>query len=574
MPIAHSVAAPSAVHQTALKTDTTYTWNNIVFTQAGLPAGVTWSVFLVEWGYSLGNVTPTDTITFNVNASDNGTNMGMNAYGNYTWSVNSVAGFDAAITGGSGCVTVAGVSGYCNVTTASASVTVTFSTSGQYNVQFNESNLAAGTVWSVTFQGGTIWGAAPDPIVFGAQNGTYAFSIGGGGIPTANMSTPESGMLTVPNNACGSAPAANTTGCTVESPGADFGFTYQNISFWAFTPTGISASFTSTLSTNGLPYITLPYNITWTVSVTGPANVGINANFSQQLNATWLVSGCGPFTFPCLPLFQTPINPAWETHATATSGDFYFPLSLANLTGSTYLGFDLPQGQWEFSVWANYNDGIGNSSTFEVDQAAFVAATGPAGAISQPVANSNITVGNTVISGSYSGYFVATANVTVFNANHATVLTAPVYAPGTQNHPFAVAWPAITPGTYSVNLTLTAVWHQAFSFVVTVNVLPGLPVTYHNTTNAQLISGLSNGGSAALLVVLGAIIGMIVMAVVGRGMMGGPKPGPAQPWSSQSPPAGGTSGGSSGGGMSGGSSGGSGGMSDSSGGMGGSNPPS
>ena len=540
LPGTHVSTARSDSGQTALKPSVTYTWNNIAFTEAGLPANQIWSVFLVEWGYSLGNNTPAG-ITFTVNATSNGT--AGNMYGNYTYSVNPVAGYDYSAVG----TALLCGPGYCNVTTASAAVVVTFTLSPQYSVQFNESGLAAGTEWSATFNGVTLSAAAPATIIFGSPNGTYPFSVGLGGTQTgANQTTPSSGTITVA------------------------GPTYQNITYWPFTQVTITTAFTSPFSTDGLPYFTLPYNITWTVSLGGGAT--IDANFSQQLNVTWLISGCGPFTFPCLPLFQSAVNPSWETAATATSGNFYFPLALANLTASTYLGFDLPQGQWQISVWDNYNDGIGNSTSLEVDAAAFIAATPPSGSISQPLANSNITAGHAVISGEFSGYFVTSANVTVYSSSGATVLTVPVYAPGTQQHAFAVSWPAVTPGVYQIDLILTAAWHQVFYFNTSVNIVPGVPLTYHNTTANGLIPGLSNGGSAALLVVLGAIIGMIVMAIVGRGMMGGgPKPAPAQAWNpATTTPSSGTTGGTSGG-MSGGGTGGS---SDSGSGMGGSNPPS
>jgi hypothetical protein len=294
-------------------------------------------------------------------------------------------------------------------------------------------------------------------------------------------------------------------------------------------PITITTTFTSNFTTNGLAYITLPYNITWNVSLT---NTTIGPAFTQVINISFVNSILCPLFFPCLPVYQDHVNPAWVTNLTATSGSYYYPLTLANLTDQNYLGFTLPQGTWIVSIWDNYDDGAGNTSNFEVDHSVAIAMTPPAGVISQPASGANVTAGSTVIAGYYSGYFVVSANVTVYNSTGASVLSIPVYAPGSGQHPFAIKWPALTPGTYSIAVILAVAWNQVYTFSSTVNVVAGIPVTYFNQTNT-LIPGLGNGGSAALLVTLGAIVGMIVMLFVGRGTWGGPKATPAQPWSSQ-----------------------------------------
>ncbi|HLY76751.1 MAG TPA: hypothetical protein VKT21_02555 [Thermoplasmata archaeon] len=328
-------------------------------------------------------------------------------------------------------------------------------------------------------------------------------------------------------------------------------------------PISISTTITSKFSTNGLPYFTLPYNITWNVSIT---NATLDSNFTQVLNISFVNSILCPLFFPCLMVYQDHVNPAWVANATSTSGSYYYPLTLGNLTAQSFLGFTLPQGQWIISIWDNYDDGAGNTSNFQTQQSAFIALTPPAGTIYQPVANANITAGNTVIAGNYSGYFVATANVTVYNASGSTVLVDPVYAPGPGQHAWAASWAAITPGAYKIVLTLTAVWHQTFYVNTSVTVVAGVPLTYLNSTGLD-IGGLGSGGSAVVLVLIGAIIGMIVMALVGRSIWGGTKPSPAQPWSAQ-PPATTDTTSTSGSNMSGGSGTGSGGT------TGNQNPPS
>ncbi len=381
----------------------------------------------------------------------------------------------------------------------------------------------------------------------------------------------------------------------------------QNVSF------NVTATkFTSTFSLNGYPYIEFPFNLTWTVTI---INATLNYNnatdpiFQQQLNFTYIFSGCGPLgpgvQQPCLTYYTTAVPFSQHTTLTPTAtgetGTFYYQLNPATLTNAApstivnegpettvitptgyefnvstgappggpcgvpvplvtgcknpYTGITLPQGQWEISLWDYYNDTLGNSTTLETDQINYIAFSGPSGQVTNPSAN--FTSGSTTIAGNFSGYFVTGANITIYNSTDRTVFTAGVYSPGTGNHPYTAVWIASTPGAYKIVLTLSTTWLLNYQFNLTVSVLPPIPITYFNQTSGALIPGLSNGGSAALLVTLGAIIGMIVMAIVGRGLWGGTKPAPAQPWNpadtSKSTGTGssdtstGTSGGSSGG---------------------------
>jgi hypothetical protein len=481
--------------------------HQITFTETGLPTNTAWAVYVQELAGSTGANSPSNVVVHPLNNTFNGTAT----YGNYTYSIMAVPGYDVQLIAPvptSICGSSPAGTNWCNVTEANATVAITFHLSPQYTLQFNQSGLSAGTNWSVTFNGMTVVSATAT-ITFGTVNGTYAFSIGGGGTATGtNHSTPSSGMITV------------------------VGTTYQNVTFWPFSPISITTTFTSNFTTNGLRYISLPFNVTWNVSI---VNATLGKGFTQVINVSFVNSVACPLFFPCLPVYQDVVNPGWVTHSTATSGSYYYPLTLANLTAQKFLGFSLPQGTWIISIWDNYDDlaGGGNTSNFEVDASAGIIATPPAASVSQPTSGQNVTAGSTVIAGNFSGYFVVSANVTVYNASGATVLTVPIYAPGPQNHPFAVTWPALTPGAYKIVVALGASWEQVYTFSSTVNIVAGVPVTYFNQSTPSLIPGLGNGGSAAVLIAIGAIVGMIVMMLVGRGTWGGPKATPAQPWSSQ-----------------------------------------
>lgn len=564
-------------------------WHTITFTEAGLPAtapGQVWAVYVAnDVDSSLANNSPAD-IVFTLNNTWNGTAY----YGNYTYSVLPVPGFDFVVTPGAGCGANATGVTWCNVTQADAAVLVTFHTSPQFALQFNETGLAPGTSWSVTVNGATIIDDT-STITFGLTNGTYSFVIGLGGtqvvvpgVPPVNESNPTTGTVVVA------------------------GATVQNISFFPYSPITIGAFFTTSFTTNGFSYFELPYNITWTVQLTNATMTALNAAgayaFQQQLNISVLQPlNCGPepFQHSCLTVWTTIVPFSFHTDLTATSANFYFDLTAANLTGTApssitgpcpfgtfgcgnpYVGEVLPQNQWEVSLWINWDNNTAyNNSNTVTAHIGYMVVTSPYPQISTPTGN--ITEGVVTVAGNFSGYFVTGAVLTIFNSTNYAVLTAPVYSPGVTSHAYQVTWHAQVPGAYTIILNLSTPWFLHYTAEVQVTVLPGVPLTYFNSTGLN-IAGLGAGGSGAFLVIIGAIIGMIVMALVARGLWGGTKPQPAQPWSPAAPAekgstdttTGGTGGGTSGGGTMdsgmGGTSG-SGGMSGSSGGTGGSNPPS
>jgi hypothetical protein len=600
-------------------------WHTITFVETGLPAtspGQVWGIYIandIDSSLSNNSGTAPFEVVWTLNNTFNGTapgalpSAGYPYYGNYTYSVVPVPGYDSVVTPAVGTPCGENATGvmWCNVTQGDADVAVAFHSSPYYTVQFNETGLAAGTAWSVTFNGNTIISTTAS-IDFGTQNGSYSYSIGGGGTVVVapatapvNESNPSSGTLTAPSLVtCGTAAAVTSGGCT-----SNVTFeTYQNISFFPFSPISISTAFTTAFTTNGFAYFALPYNITWSVSLTNATMLAENGvtmglALQQQLNITVLQpNGCGPepFQHPCLTVWTTVVPFSFHTDLTATSANFYFDLTAANLTGSTptsitgpcpfgsfgcgnpYVGEILPQNEWEISVWTNWDNGTAyNNSNAVTAHIGFMVVTSPYPQISSPIGN--VTEGVVTVSGNFSGYFVTGAVVTITNSTGFTVLTQPVYAPGVTSHAYQVTWHAQVPGVYTIALNLSTPWFEFYTATETVTVLPGVPLTYVNSTGLT-IAGLGAGGSGALLIIVGAIIGMIVMALVARGLWGSKKPEAAQPWSPAASETkegstdttmggGGSGGGTMDTGM-GGTGGSGGGMSGGSGGMGGSSPPS
>jgi hypothetical protein len=147
---------------------------SVTFNEAGLPAGTSWSVTLNGTSQS----STTSTISF---SESNGT---------YTYSVASVSGYTANLTGGT--VMVAGVS---------QSVSISFSAlvAGQYSVTFTESGLVSGTSWSVTLSGSSS-SSTSTSITFTEGNGSLPYTVGAVSGYTAS---PTGGTVNVSGSSAG-----------------------------------------------------------------------------------------------------------------------------------------------------------------------------------------------------------------------------------------------------------------------------------------------------------------------------------------------------------------------------------
>jgi C2H2-type zinc finger len=289
-----------------------------------------------------------------------------------------------------------------------------------------------------------------------------------------------------------------------------------------------TAQFTNAFSIGVSPFWVLPINVTWTETETNATITA--ANLTITLNVTWngelVFAGAydGSDASSC---------------TSANSCSFYQPIATADLlAGFGLTGADqLPTGQYIFLLTSTAT----NSSallpvyTSTSTQASTNLAPYPAyGQFLSPLGSWQ--AGALTVAGNFSGTYLVGATVTVYNASKGEVFSAGVFSPEpNREYAFAVPWTVATAGTYNLVLTLTEQWGatQNFSANVTITAVPPATHTYSNSTWG--VAGLGPGASAAVLVTLGVIIGIIVMALVGRGLWGGTKPAPAQPWTGEKP---------------------------------------
>ncbi|MCI4323423.1 MAG: hypothetical protein L3K03_05310 [Thermoplasmata archaeon] len=165
----------------------------VVFTQAGLPTGATWSV-------DFNGVPMTSSGSEIVFTASNGS---------YTYTVTN-----------SGTSTPSSASGPVVVNGAGQGIVVVFSSPttstppGTFAVVFTETGLASGASWTVSLNG-VPQTATGDAISFAEKNGTFAYTVTSTGTVVPN---PASGSVTVVGSAVGTAIAFGTSGGTTTTP--------------------------------------------------------------------------------------------------------------------------------------------------------------------------------------------------------------------------------------------------------------------------------------------------------------------------------------------------------------------
>ena len=254
---------------------------SIMFTEAGLAVGVSWSVVFNSTTVSSTN----PSIVFS----------GM-LNGTYPFAIEPVAGYTANPS--TGTIVISG-------TDISKNVTFTPLPKGYYSIIITETGLPAGTTWSVTLGGSTVSSTGPS-IAFSEQNGSYSFTIGH---VAKYTSSPTVGQLTV-----GGATVSQSVVFTIIPP-PSYSITFIETGLasgtsWNITLNGTQLSSTTSTITfaerNGTYDFTLPAPCGYTVSST-TGSVKVDGS-SQNISVVFTKSGvCGgkssnaPSTFLGLP---------------------------------------------------------------------------------------------------------------------------------------------------------------------------------------------------------------------------------------------------------------------------------
>jgi hypothetical protein len=299
-----------------------------------------------------------------------------------------------------------------------------------------------------------------------------------------------------------------------------------------------TGTFTNSFLTGVSPFIVLPLNVTWTdtevnATITGanPSNTSYSGgNLTMYLN----------ISFGTILAYSAEYN--GSSAASCTSAyvcSFYQEISTPDLLGFMGLtGKDqLPVGGYFFnltSIATNQSALLPATSETFVGVTTNLAAYPAFGDFLSPLGT--VTAGTLTIAGNYSGSYLTAATVTVVNSTGGEVYSSGVLtAAPNREYTFAVAWTATIAGTYKMELTLTEEWGATSNFTNTVNVTSPVLSSHTYSNSTWGIPGFGPGGSAAVLVTLGVIIGILVMGLVGRSLWGGAKPAPAQPWSAEKP---------------------------------------
>lgn len=194
------------------------------FVESGLPTATQWSVTL---GAGSPLTSTSTTIGF------------VEPDGMYPYTVGAVAGYTASPARGSATVNGAASRVQINFTASGSST-------GRYNVTFQESGLVSGTNWSVTLGSNTLH-STNSSILFSESNGAYLYTIANVGRETP---TPASGSVTV--NGAGQTESIQFRSASGAPPTYSVTFTESGLpngTSWSLSLNGTSRSSTSTTIT-------------------------------------------------------------------------------------------------------------------------------------------------------------------------------------------------------------------------------------------------------------------------------------------------------------------------------------
>jgi len=303
----------------------------------------------------------------------------------------------------------------------------------------------------------------------------------------------------------------------------------------AVGPVSVAVTITNAPKT----YIVLPYTLSWDVAVT---------NGSVSPSTTWMsvtvldINNAGTCVSVYFGVAPCPTVVNLSANSSIATGVTSYSLTITNtgITSANYNGGVLPADQFQILVWVTANNGVSNL-TFGGQEQAFIVPFLPSGGFVAPLAGAALSTGNVTLGVNYTGNYISGATLTIYQGTGTTgkvVYTQGVFQPGTGPRVViaTVAWFVTVAGSYFEQLNITAPYGTLL-LNQTLTVIPSGQTIYQNSSSYQNTSapwgGTSTGEVAALLLVVGLIIGMIVALALGRAMWGTPKTTPAQAWQSK-----------------------------------------
>jgi hypothetical protein len=358
---------------------------------------------------------------------------------------------------------------------------------------------------------------------------------GGGSLCTATTDTTGSFScgFVVPSDSTG---AHTVTGTAVSTASATFTL---NGAF----PT-VSVAFTTHFAVS--TYMPMNLSLAWTITASQPVNtettsMWLNVSDEGSSACPYIANPSYPPAYwsivapPCLvvsiPLSQLLVN-GTESYSTV--------LTVADLTSAGYNGGVLPYDtEYLLQVFvAMTNDG--STTVGGISQGINLLIHPAMATIVAPIPAAGVPTGNVTVAVSYTGDFISGAQVNIYTTKSpaALVFSSGVAVPGIGPRTGIAGspWQAAIPGTYDAVVNLSGPWGYAlFTTPLTVFVAGGgtVYVNHSSYQNNSLIPGLSNGATGMLLLLIGAIIGLIVALALGRMMWGETRPRPAQAWKGQ-----------------------------------------
>lgn len=287
-----------------------------------------------------------------------------------------------------------------------------------------------------------------------------------------------------------------------------------------------------------------------TISVYNTLPIQVNFSFTLNASNSGISDDANNVTVGLLFEYTTgsnlgPAVLANETLPFSASGAYQVTINDSVLGVIGYNGGDYPAGAYAIIPWATVINSANTSfpsRSVEAERQITFSATLPTVQVVAPLpTTSGLQVGqNVTVVGAYSGNFITGATITITSqASNSVVYTQGIFVPGGGAKTGFGVWVPGSPGLYTVTVSVTVPYASSVSASVTnVSVAAagsgGSGTVYLNTTtwhNTSLLGGLSQGTAAAVLLVVGLVIGMIVALALGRMMWSSPKPAGAQPWS-------------------------------------------